>query len=131
LFNGCWAEFDATENGWVEDVDTGVDTVADEFNGFLDESVDAAVVARLVDDHTVFRWLFYFGDDDCTLVAMSLVEVGHLLERIVADDIRVENEERCVIFAENLFSELERTGGAEGFCLDGEFDADVVLCFVL
>lgn len=131
LFNGCRAQFDAAEHGGVEDVDTGVDSVTDEFNGFLDEAVDAAVVAGFVHYDTVFGGLFYFGHDDGAFVAVGFVEVGHLLEGVVADDVGVENEEWGVVFAENLFGELERTSGAERLGLDREFNLDVVLLLVL
>jgi len=54
-----------------------------------------------------------------------------LLEGVVADDVGVENEEWGVVFAENLFGELERTSGAERLGLDREFNLDVVLLLVL
>jgi len=59
------------------------------------------------------------------------VESGQFLEGIVADDIRVEHEERCVIFAENSFGELERTSGAERFGFDAELDVHIVFLFPL
>jgi hypothetical protein len=62
---------------------------------------------------------------------MRLVEFGKLGKRIVADDVGVENEEGSVVFAENLLCKLEGTSCAEWFCLDGELDLDIVLCFVL
>ena len=62
---------------------------------------------------------------------MLLVELRELLEGVVADDVRVENEERGVVFAEDLFCELEGPGRAKGFCLYGEFDLDVELFLVL
>jgi len=62
---------------------------------------------------------------------MCLVEFSELLERVLADDVRVEDKEWGVVFSEDLLGEFEGTGGAEGFCLDGEFDADVVFLFVL
>jgi len=77
------------------------------------------------------RGLLDLGDNDCTLVAVRLVELGELLEGVVADDVGVEDEEWGVVFAKNLLGQLQGTGGAEGFCLDGEFDADVVCLFVL
>jgi len=59
------------------------------------------------------------------------VEFRELLEGVLADDVRVEDKERGVVFSEDLLGELERSGGAEGFCFDGELDADVVFFFVL
>lgn len=62
---------------------------------------------------------------------MLVVECGQLLERVVTDDVRVENEEGRVIFAENLFGELERTRRAERFSLDGKFNFDAVVFLIL
>lgn len=125
------AQVDALQHAWVEDVDAGVDAVADELDGLLDEAVDARGVRRLVHDHAVFRWLFYLGHDDRALVAVRLVEVGELLEGVFADDVRVQHEEGGVVLAEDLFGELEGTGCAEGLGLDGEFNAHVVFLLVL
>jgi hypothetical protein len=49
--------------------------------------------------HTILGRLFDLCYDDCTLIAVGFVEVGQFLEGIVADDVRVENEEGSVIFA--------------------------------
>ena len=62
---------------------------------------------------------------------MLLVEVGKLAEGIVADDVGVEDKEGGIVFAEDFFGEFEGTGGAKGFRLDGELNANVVLFFVL
>ena len=62
---------------------------------------------------------------------MGLVEVGQLLEGVVADDVRVQDEKGAVVLAEDLFCELEGTGGTEGLGLDRELDLDVVLLLVL
>ena len=62
---------------------------------------------------------------------MLLVELGELLEGVVACDIGVEDEEGRVVLAEDVLSELEGTGGAEGLGLDGECDGDAVLLLVL
>lgn len=62
---------------------------------------------------------------------MGFVELGKLAEGIFAGDIGVQNEEGGVIATEDLFGELEWTGGAKGFGLDAECDVDVVLFFVL
>lgn len=62
---------------------------------------------------------------------MRLVECRKLSKRILANDIGVEDEERRIVLAENLLSELQRTSSAEGFRLDGECDANVVLLLVL
>ena len=53
LLDGSRTELDALEHAGVENVDTGVDAVADELNGLLDEAVDAGGVVGLVDNDTV------------------------------------------------------------------------------
>lgn len=54
-----------------------------------------------------------------------------MLEGIVADDVRVQDEEGRVVLTENLLGELQRSSGAQGLGLDGEIDLDVVLLLVL
>ena len=125
------AELNALEHAGVHDVDTGVDAVADELDGLLDETVNLGGVARLVDYDTVLGRLLDLCDDNSSLVAVLLVELGELLEGVVACDIGVEDEEGRVVLAEDVLSELEGTGGAEGLGLDGECDLDVVLLLVL
>ena len=131
LFDRCGAELDAAEDRRVEDVETGVDPVADVFDGLFHEAIDAGGVVGFVDYDAVFGGFFHFGDDDGAFFAVGFVEVGELLEGVFADDVGVEDEEGGVVFAEGLFGEFEGAGCAEGFGLDGEFDLDVVLFFVL
>ena len=131
LLDGCRAELDALEHARVHDVDTGVDAVADELDGLLDETVDLGGVAGLVDYDTVFGGLLDLGDDNGAFVAVLLVELGELLEGVVAGDVGVEDEEGRVVLAQDVLGELEGAGGAEGLRLDGECDGHVVLLLVL
>jgi len=131
LLDGCRAQLDALEHARVHDVDTGIDAVADELDGLLDESVDLGGVTGLVDYDTVFGGLFDLGDDDGAFVAVLLVELGELLEGVVAGDVGVEDEEGRVVLAQDVLGELEGAGGAEGLGLDGECDGHVVLLLVL
>lgn len=80
---------------------------------------------------TVLGGLLDLCDDNCSLIAVLLVELGELLERVLACDVGVEDEEGRVILAEDVLSELERAGGTEGLGLDGECDGDAVLLLVL
>lgn len=108
-------ELDALENGGVEDVHAGVDAVADKLDGLLDEAVDARGVVGLVDNDTILGRLLHLGDHNGTLVAVALVELEQLLERIVADDVGVENEEGGVVLAQDALGKLEGTTSVEGF----------------
>ena len=107
-------KLDALENRGVEDVDTGINTVAYELDGFLDETVDARGVVWLVYNDTELRRLFDLCDDNGTLVAVAAVELEEIGKWVVADDIGVEDEEGRVVLCENLLGELEGTGGSEG-----------------
>lgn len=118
LFNRGGSEIDSLEHARVENVDTGIDSVSDELNGLLDEAVDSRRVVWLVDNDTVFRWLLDLGDDNGSLLAVCLVEVCQLFEWVLADDIRVEDEEWGVVLAENLLGELQGTGGSKRLRLD-------------
>ena len=131
LFDACGAQLDAVEHAGVEDVDAGVDAVADELDGFFDEAVDTGGVVGFVHHDAVFGGFFDFGHDDGAFVAVGFVEFGQLGEGVVADDVGVEDEEGGRVFAEGFGGEFQGAGGAEGFAFDGEFDFDVVLLFVL
>jgi len=89
LFNGGGAELDTLQDAGVEDVDTGVDTVAHEFDRLLDEAVNSRGVIGSVHNDTVFGGFLDLGHDDCAFVTVGLVEIGELLEGVVADDIGV------------------------------------------
>lgn len=60
----------------------------------------------LVNDDTVLGGLFNLRDDDGTLVAVASVELEQLLKGVVADDVRVEDEEGGVVLEEDLLGEL-------------------------
>lgn len=84
-----------------------------------------------MDNDTILGGLFHLGDHNGTLIAVALVEIQQLLERIVADDVGVENEEGGVVFGKDAFSKLERAAGVEGLCFDRKLNVDVVFCLVL
>jgi hypothetical protein len=131
LFDGCGAELDTVKHAGVEDVDAGIDAVADKLDGLLDEAVNQRRVTGLVYHDTVLGRLLDLGHDDGALAAMLLVELGELLEGVVAGDVGVEDEEGRVVLAEDALGELERASGAQGLGFDGELDLDVVLLLVL
>lgn len=85
----------------------------------------------LVDDDTVLGGLVHLGDDNGTLITVASVEVGKLLEGVVANNIRVEHKERRVILAQDLLRQLERASRAQRFGLDGELNVDSVFLLVL
>lgn len=93
LFDGGGPELDALEHRGVEDVDTGVDTVADELDGLLDEAVYPGGVVGLVHHDTVLGRLLHLGHHNGALLAVLLVEGSELLEGVFAGDIGVEDEE--------------------------------------
>ena len=59
------------------------------------------------------------------------MELGQLLERVVADNIGVENEKRGVVFSEDPLCQLERTSRPKWFRLDRELDVDSILLLIL
>jgi hypothetical protein len=62
---------------------------------------------------------------------MGLVEFCKLVERVIADDIRVEDEEGLVVLSKDTLSEFEGASSAQRFCLNGEVDLDIVNFLVL
>lgn len=131
LLDRSRAQLDAVENRSVQDVKTGIDTVADELDRLLDESVDARRMARLVDNNTVLGGLFDLGDTDCALITVCLVEGSQLLEGVFAGDVGVQDEEGGVVLAEDIGSQLQGTGSAKGLGLDRESDLDAEFLLVL
>ena len=75
----CWereTRLYTVQDGWVEDVDTGVDSVPNELDGFLDEAVNAGGVFS-GDDNTICGWLGDRGDlRKKKAVSLSLTECG-------------------------------------------------------
>ena len=124
LLDGGGAQVDAIENRGVEDVDAGVDAVADELDGLLNETLDAGRVARLVHNDTVLGGLLDLCDTDGALVSMFLVECDEVLERVLASDVRVEDEEGSLVLEKGFGSQLQRASSAQGFCLDRKGDVD-------
>lgn len=114
LLDRSGAKLNAVQDGGVEDVHAGIDTVADKLDGLLDEAVDARGVVGLVDNDTILGGLLHLGDHNGTLIAVALVEIQQLLEGIVADDVGVENEEGGVVLGKDALGELERAAGVEG-----------------
>lgn len=130
-FDGGWSHFDQVDDGRVEDVDTCVDSVADKLDWLFDESVDSVWNVSVVDNDTVLGRLVDLCGDNGGLTVVGVVEFEQLLQRVLADDVRVQDEDWGVVLLEDLGSQLERTGGAEGLFFDGEGDGDTVLLFVL
>lgn len=106
LLDGGRAELDPVEDGGVENVHAGVDSVTDELNGLLDEAVDQRSMTGLVDNDTILGRLLNLGDHDGTFLTVALVKLGELLEGEIADDIRVEHEEGLVVLSESLLGQL-------------------------
>lgn len=99
LLNRRRAELNALEHAGVENVDTGVDAVANKLDRLLDETINLGGMAGLVHHDTVLGRLLDLGDNNGTLVAVALVELGELLEGVVAGDVGVEDEEGRVVLA--------------------------------
>ena len=131
LFDGRRAQVNPFEDTGVQKINTGVDSVTDELDWFLDEAVDARGVVWLVDDNTILGGLIHLGHHDSPLITMVLVEFRELLEGVITDDIGVEDEEWRIILAQDLFGQFQGPRGAQGFGLDGEFDFDIILFLIL
>lgn len=131
LFDGGRAQVNPLEDTGVQKIDTGVDSVTDELDWFLDEAIDARGVVWLVDDNTILGGLIHLGHHDGSLITMVLVEFRELLKGVITDDIGVEDEEWRIILAQDLFGQFQGPRGAQGFGLDGKFDSDIILFLIL
>ncbi len=110
LLDRSGTELDTLKDRGVEDVHASVDAVSDELDGLLNESVDSGRAVGLVNNDTILGRLLDLGDDNGTLIAMSVVEIQQVLEGVVTDNIRVEHEEGGVILQQDLLSELQGAG---------------------
>ena len=111
----------------VEDVKAGIDLVADERSRLFDEALNLPVFFG--HHHAVARGVLDASHHDRALAAVALV-VGHkLVQRVLADDIRVEDEEETagVVFTEDAFGKSDGAGGAQGFALQRDRNFDTVL----
>lgn len=132
LLNGCRSVLlDAAENGGVEDIKTGVDAVADELDGLLDEPIDARGVVRFVDNDTVLGGFLDLGHNDSSLIAVCLVERNQLLEGKLAGDVGVEHKEGRVVLSKNLFRQLQGPSSAKGLGFEREMNLETELVLVL
>ena len=59
------------------------------------------------------------------------MELSELAERIVADDIRIQDKERRAVLSENLFRKLERPCSSQGLSLNRKLNIDIIFLFVL
>ena len=130
LLNGSGAQLNSVDHRRVQNVDTGVDAVADESLRLLNETVNLRRL-RLVHNHTIFARVLDLRGNNSSLAAVSLVERSKILERVVADNVRVQHKEGAVILRKNLLSKLERTSSAQRLGLDAEADVDAVDLLVL
>jgi hypothetical protein len=129
LLDGRRLQLDAAEHGRVEQVDAGVDLVAHERLGLLHEPLHLAG-ALLHDHHAVLGRLVDLGHHDRGLAAVGPVELNELGERVLADHVAVEHEERVAgSVGELVAGQGQRACGPEGLRLlrAGDLDAKLAL----
>jgi len=112
----------------VEEVQTSVDLVADENLGLLDELLDLGSFL-VSNDNTILGGVLDGGDHDGTLTTVALVELDHLIKRIVANDVGVEHEEeaRRVVSKDEVLGKADGTGGTKRLALERASNLDIVL----
>mmetsp|Transcript_22634 Transcript_22634/g.27999 ORF Transcript_22634/g.27999 Transcript_22634/m.27999 type:complete len:369 (-) Transcript_22634:191-1297(-) len=127
----CRAILDSVDYVQVEDVKARIDLVADIDLGLLDEALDLAVF--LGDDDAVACGVFHLGNDDGALVPVALMESHQLVERVLADHIRVEHEEEAtlVVAPEDALGELDGASSAQRLVLERDRDLNAILALVV
>jgi hypothetical protein len=127
LLNHAKALRDAVEHRQVEQVNAGIDLVADEVGRLFHKGLHFSL--RLGHDDPESARIFDSREHNGGLAAILLMEGLELLERIVADDVAVEDEKESllVVLPQNLLCELEGAGRAQGDLLLGVGDFDVIL----
>ena len=125
--DGCGFHFDAVNHRYVQQVETGIDLVAHPLLRLLNESLNLTVL--LADDDAILGWVLHCGRKDRSLLAVSLVELNELLQGVVTDHIRVEDEEETcwVVLQDVLLGETDRSGGTHWLILDGDGNLHFVL----
>lgn len=113
----------------IENVDTSIDLVADEFLWLFHKAVDAGRVG-MIDNDTVFGRVVDLGNDNGTFVAMAQVEITELLKWIIANNVTVEHKERTIILGKDLACKCQWTSSAERLSLNRKGDLDIVELFI-
>ncbi|KAH3663754.1 hypothetical protein OGAPHI_005156 [Ogataea philodendri] len=131
VFNRSWSHLNQVDNGWVQDVDTSVDSVTNKLDWLLNESLDKVWNVSVVDNDTVLGWLIDLGGDDSSLSTVVSVELEQVGEWVLTDNVRVQNEDWSVILGQDLLSEFERTSSAQRLLLDRKGDVNTVFLLVL
>jgi hypothetical protein len=129
LLDGRGFQLDAVEHRRVEQVDAGVDLVAHEHLGLLHQPLHLPG-PFLHHHHAVLGRLVHLGHHDGGLAAVSLVELDELRERVLADHVTVEHEERVAGTVDELVpGQCQRPGGSQRLCLlrAGDLDSELAL----
>ena len=118
---------DAIDHVETEEVQTGVDFVANKGLRLLYEALDLSVLLR--DDHTVASGVFHLGHHDRSLLAMASVVLDKLLQWVLANHVRIEDKEeaRLIVLTQVRLSELDRTSSAHGLVFQTHRDLDSIL----
>lgn len=109
LLNGCWAKLDTLQDRGVKDINAGINTITNELHRLLNKTVDSRSMVWLMNNDTILRWLFDFCNYNCAFISVCLVEFCQFSKGVVANDIRVQDEERIVVSPQDLFGEFQRT----------------------
>ena len=124
--DGSWLGWDSIDHAGVEKIKTGVDLVGDEHLWLLDESLDLVVFVS--DNNTVLGWVLNLGDHDGSLLLVALVEFDHLVKWVVANNIRVKNEEEVVsvVLKDDVLGKSDWSSGTEWLVLERAGDLHVI-----
>lgn len=95
LLNHAESFWDPIEYGHIEQINTGVDLVADEVIGLLNEGVHSAGLIR--DNDPESTRIFNRRQHYAALSSVLLVEQFELLKRVIADNITVEHKEQSLV----------------------------------
>jgi hypothetical protein len=91
-----WLDLDFLDKRLIEQVESSVHPVSQEFLGFLHEPGNAAALLRALGwghhHHSILLRVFDLCDHHGGLLAMRLMEVNHVLEGELTDYVRVEHE---------------------------------------
>lgn len=89
-----WLQRNALKNVCIKQVHAGIDLIGDEGLWLLHEPFDLAIL--VCHDHAIAAGLVDSRDNECALAAMALVELHHLGERVVTNNVSVKHEEQTL-----------------------------------
>lgn len=113
----------------MEQIQTSIDLITDKLLWLLHKLFNLTII--FCNYNTILAWVLNFSYNNCSLFAMSLMELYKLIKWVFTNNIRVEDKEKTIliIFSDYLLCQFDRAGRTEWLVLERASDFDIVLFF--